>query len=273
MQSRRVSGSGLALLGFACLCAVVAARAADLESPPEEVDAHELAARAADVMLGERTFLEAKMTIRSRHPSRERELRFHRFSDRSRKRSMLRILAPEIDRGTGYLERHPNLWMYLPRVERTMRIPPSMMRKPWMGSDFTNDDLVNHSSEVEDYDHRLLGVDPQPDVAPDLRAYVVEYAPSGDSPVVWPKIVVWIEVEHATTLRREFYDGEGELVRVMHFGGIGEVQGRHFPHIWTVWPMREEGRETRIDVEQIRFDADIDGSVFSTQHLKAGAAP
>jgi outer membrane lipoprotein-sorting protein len=273
MQSWLVSGSGLALLVFACGCATAPVSASNYEPAPEGADAHEIAARAEDVMRGERSFLEAKMIIRSRGLSQERELKFERYSDRARKRALVRVLAPEPDRGTGYLEHHPNLWMYVPRVERTMRIPPSMMRKPWMGGDFTNGELAEHSSEVEDYEQRLLGVDPQPEFAHDLRAYVVEYIPRFDSPVLWPRIVAWIEVEHGTPLRREFYDGEGGLERVVDFGDIREVQGRHFPHVWFAWPMHEEGHSTVIEVEQLRFDADFDDSVFTTRHLKAGATP
>ena len=60
----------------------------------------------------------------------------------------------------NFLKLHPNLWMWVPRVERTLRIPPSMMLQSWMGSDFTNDDLTRDSSEIDDYDHELLGIDP-----------------------------------------------------------------------------------------------------------------
>jgi outer membrane lipoprotein-sorting protein len=260
---------GWALLGVACLFADAVARGADLEPPPEGQSAREIALRAEDVLRSERTYLEAKMTVESSRLSRPRVVRFRSLDDRPGKRSFIRILAPAKDEGTGFLKLHPNLWMYLPRVERTMRIPPSMMLQPWMGSDFTNDDLVNESSEIDDYDHRLLGVDPKPDGIVDLRAYVVEYTPHEDTPIVWGKIIAWIETEYGTPLRQEFYDEEGVLLRVMHFGDIREVQGRRFPYLWTVRPLDKEGHETRIEVEQIRFEADFDDSVFTTRHLKA----
>jgi len=261
--------SGPALIGLACLLTAVSARGADLEPPPEGLDARTIALRAEDALRSERTFIEAKMIIRSKRLSRPREVRFRSLDDRPGKRSFIRILAPAKDEGTGFLKLHPNLWMYVPRVERTMRIPPSMMLQPWMGSDFTNDDLVNESSEIDDYDHELLGVDPKPDGTADQRAYVVEYVPHEDTPIVWGKIVAWIETEHGTPLRQEFYDEDGELLRVMNFSDIREVQGRYFPYAWAVRPLDKAGHETLIEVEQIRFDADFDASVFTTRHLKA----
>ena len=79
-----------------------------------------------------------------------------------------------------------------------MRIPPSMMLQSWMGSDFTNDDLVKESSQLDDYDHRLLGIDPGPEGNEGLRAFVLEYVPREDAPVVWGRIVAWVETEHST---------------------------------------------------------------------------
>jgi outer membrane lipoprotein-sorting protein len=259
----------LTLVGLAWLLAGATARSADLEPPPEGQDAREIALRAEDVLRNERTTFEAKMIVESSRFSQPRELRFRSFDDRPGGRSFIRILGPAKDEGTSFLKLQPNLWMYVPREERTERIPSSMMLQPWMDSDFTNDDLVNESSEIDDYDHKLLGVDPKPDGIVDLRAYVVEYVPREDTPIVWDKIIAWIETEHGTPLRQEFYDEDGELLRVLRFGGIREVQGRHFPHVWTVRPMGKKRHGTRIEVEQIRFDADFDDSVFTTRRLKA----
>jgi outer membrane lipoprotein-sorting protein len=268
MRMIRAVRGALGVVGFAFLITGPPARGLELEPPPEGLDAREIALRAEDALRSERTFLEAKMIVRSKRLSRPRKVMFRSFDDRPGKRSFIRILAPAKDAGTGFLKLHPNLWMYVPRVERTMRIPPSMMLQPWMGSDFTNDDLVNESSEIDDYDHRLLGVDPKPDGIVDLRAYVIEYVPHEDTPIVWGKIIAWIETEHGTPLRQEFYDEDGELLRIMRFGGIRKVQGRRFPHIWTVRPLNKKGHETRIEVREIRFDAQFDEAIFTTRHLK-----
>ena len=269
MRRHHTLRSGAALLGFVLLLASARALAADLESPPEGLVARDIALRAEDTLRSERTFLEARMIIRSNRSSKPRVVRFRSFDDRPGERSFIRILAPENERDTTFLKLRPNLWKYVPRIDRTLRIPPSMMHQPWLGSDLSNDDIVNDSSEIDDYDHRLLGIDPKPDGLVNLRAYVVEYVPHEETPVVWGKIVTWIETEHGTPLRQEFYDEGGEILRVKHFGGIQKVQGRHFPHVWTVRSPEKSGRETRIEVERIRFDADFEESVFTTRNLTA----
>ena len=248
------------------LCA--AAAATELEPPPPDFDAHQIALRAEDTMRSDSSSLEATMTVESPRLSKPRVVSFRSFDDRARKRSFIRILSPAKDAGTGFLKLHPNLWMFVPRVERTLRIPPSMMLQPWMGSDFTNDDLVNESSDIDDYDHKLLGIDPRPEGHEGMRAYVVEYLPHEDTPVVWGKILGWIETEFNTPLRQEFYDEDGEKLRIMHFDDIREVQGRHMPHLWSITPLGKPGHRTRIQIHEIRFDVSFDESIFTTRHLK-----
>ena len=255
------------LPAFALLLASLSASSTELEPPPPGIDGRAIAQRAEDALRSERTYLDAEMTVVSPRLASARVVAFRNWDDRPGKRSFIRISSPAKDAGSGFLKLHPNLWMFVPRVERTMRIPPSMMLQSWMGSDFTNDDLVKESSQLDDYEHRLLGVDPAPEGHDGLRAYVVEYVPHEDAPVVWGKIVTWIEVEHGTPLRQDFYDEDGEKLRVMRFGDITVVDGRHYPLAWSMTPLDKEGHETRIRVKEIRFDADIEDSVFTKRNL------
>jgi outer membrane lipoprotein-sorting protein len=236
--------------------------------PPPGAEAREIARRADDTLRSDRSYVEGSMTVVSPRLPAPRVVRFRSWEDRPARRSFIRILAPPKDEGTGFLMLHPNLWMYVPRVERTIRIPPSLMLQSWMGSDFTNDDLVRSSSVLDDYDHRLLGIDPKPEDAAGKRAYVLEYIPHEEAPVVWGKIVAWIETEHATPLRQEFYDEDGIHLRRLRFDRVRPVQGRWVPHRWRMQPLDKEGYETRIEIETIRFDLEIEESVFTTRHLQ-----
>ena len=241
------------------------------EAAPAELaglDAPAIARRAEDVLRSDRTYLEARMTVRSPRLGRARVVAFQSWDDRAMNRSFIRILSPAKDAGTGFLRLPPNLWTYVPRVERTMRIPPSMMLQPWMGSDFTNDDLVNESSDVEDYEHRLLRIDESPEGHEGLRAYVLEYEPREEAPVVWGKIVGWIAMEHFTPLRQDFYDEHGVKVRSMRFEDIREADGRRVPHLWIMTPLEKKGHETRLQLERIDFDASFDDGIFTTRNLK-----
>jgi outer membrane lipoprotein-sorting protein len=241
--------------------------AGQLDPPPPGVDARSIAERAEDALRSARTYLHAEMTVVSPRLVSPRVVSFRSWDDRPGKRSFIRIDSPAKDAGTGFLKLPPNLWMFVPRVERTMRIPPSMMLQSWMGSDFTNDDLVKESSQLDDYDHRLLGIDPRPEGHEALSAYVVEYVPHEDAAVVWGRIVTWIEVEHGTPLRQEFYDEDDEKLRVMRFREIDTVDERRYPRTWTMTPLDKEGHETRIHIKEIRFDADIEDSVFTKRNL------
>jgi len=241
---------------------------AHLEPAPEDIDPREVALRAENSLRSDRTYMAAAMTIRSPRLSQPRVVVFESWDDRADKRSFIRIEAPAKDKGVAFLKLHPNLWSYVPRVERTLRIPPSMMLQPWMGSDFTNDDLVNESSTIDDYDHKMLGIDPATGGAGGERAYVLEFIPHEEAPVVWGKIVTWIGIEHGTQLRQEFYDEDGEKLRTIRFAEIREVSGRHVPHHWEVTPHQKKGHSTSIRISEFRFDEDFDENIFTTSNLK-----
>ena len=258
-----------ALLSTALVVPSVAAWA-DLEPAPAGVDVSEIVKRAEASMRGDRTYCDCAMTVTSPRLAAPRVVAFESWTDVPGKRSFIRIRKPAKDAGTGFLKLHPNLWMYIPRVERTIRVPPSMMLQPWMGSDFSNDDLVRDSSEIEDYEHFLLGVDPGSRKSAGRRSFVVEYRPYEEAPVVWGRIVAWIDAELYTPLFQEFYDEEGERIRELRFEEVREVDGRHVPHRWTLVPLDKPGHRTVIDVAQMRYDLPIDDSTFTTRNLKRG---
>jgi outer membrane lipoprotein-sorting protein len=244
-----------------------AAVGGDLEPAPPGLEARAIAEKVEDVFRGNNSYMEATMTVVSPRLPTPRRVAFRAWDDRPRKRSFIRILAPPKDAGMAFLKLHPNLWNFIPRVERTIRIPPSMMLQSWMGSDFTNDDLVRESSQLDDYDHLLLGIDPAPDSEESGRAYVIEYRPHEDAPVVWGKIVTWVDAERHAPLRQDFYDEGGEKLRVIRFAEIREVQGRHYPHRWSLVPLDKDGHETLIEIEEIRFDEDFDERIFNKRNL------
>jgi outer membrane lipoprotein-sorting protein len=253
----------VALLAF---CTNVSA-GEGLEPPPAGLEARSIAARVEDVFRGNTSYLVATMTVKSPRLSAPRRVAFRAWDDRPHKRTFIRILAPPKDAGMAFLKLHPNLWNFIPRVERTIRIPPSMMLQSWMGSDFTNDDLVRESSQLDDYDHLLLGIDPDPDSSESERAYVIEYRPHEDAPVVWGRIVSWVDMVRYAPLRQEFYGESGEKLRVIHFSQIREVQGRPYPHRWSLVPLDKEGHETLVEIEEIRVDEQFDDAIFTKRNL------
>jgi outer membrane lipoprotein-sorting protein len=240
----------------------------NLEPAPAGLDAGELARRSEDNMRSDRTYIAAKMTVVSPRLSRPRVVAFHSWENTPEKKSLIRIDRPAKDEGTGFLKLHPNLWMYVPRVERTVRVPPSMMLQSWMGSDFSNDDLVRESSELEDYDHELLGFDPGTKGEIDRPSYVIEYRPHEDAAVVWGSIVAWLDVESGAPLRQDFFDEDGERIRTMRFSDFRTIGKRFVPHHWSMTPLDKPGHSTTIEIEEVQYDLEFESDIFTTRNLK-----
>ncbi len=256
---KRATLAGLALRAFVIALFAPAAHA-------ETLDPREIVRRAEDALQGETAEMTAAMTITT--PRWTRVVRFHTWGERLGDRSFIRILDPRKDRGTGFLRLERSFWTYLPRVERIMRIPPSMMLQPWMGSDFTNDDLVRESSMVDDYEAEMIGEDEIDGAA----ALGVRLTPHEAAPVVWGRVDLWVEKEQFAPLLYEYYDepedGRFELLRRMTFSDIRQVSGRPFPHTWEVVPLDKEGHSTLIVIEQIQFDEPLSDSIFSQKNLR-----
>ncbi len=167
----------------------------------------------------------------------------------------------------------PNLWRYAPREQRIERVPRSLLLESWMDGDFTHDDLLHASSRVDDYEHRLLRIEADPDGREGISAYVVEYVPHEDAPVSWPRIVAWIEMEEAVALRRDYYDSDGVVVRTLRFDDFRVVSGRKVPHRWVSVRPGKKPRETRIELDTIRFDPTFEENLFAVGSLEGGVVP
>ena len=203
-----------------------------------------------------------EMTITD--PNWERTLRLTAWENRKEKKTFIRILSPPKEEGIGTLKIGFEMWNYLPKVERIIKVPPSMMMQSWMGSDFTNDDLVKESSIVEDYLHRLVG-----EVKLNgYEAYHVEAVPKPDAPVVWDKIHYWVRKGDYIPLRQEFYSEKGELIRVMTFSDIKKMGGRVIPTFWRMVPVKKEGKQTTLRIVDAEFNRPIDAEIFTLRNLR-----
>jgi len=226
------------------------------------VDAREVIHKMDLILRGDTSFGAYKMTITD--PDWERTLVLNVWEKRDDKKTFIRILSPPKEEGIVTLKIDREMWNYLPRVERIIKIPPSMMLQPWMGSDFTNDDLVKASSIVTDYSHEITA---EEELA-GQTAYKVELIPNPDAPVVWGRILAWVRQSDSMPLRQEFFAEDGELIRVLRFDNIRAVRGREVPTYWEMIPVAEEGRQTVMEVLDLEIDAEIDDSIFSLRNLK-----
>jgi len=178
--------------------------------------------------------------------------------------SLMLITAPARDKGTAILKREKEIWNWQPTIERVIKLPPSMMMQSWMGSDFTNDDLVKQSSIVVDYTHALAGEEE----IDGLNCWVVELTPKEDAAVVWGKIKMWIDQSEYLQLKVEFYDEDDFLINTMHGKDVKELGGRTITTTMELIPAEKEGHTTILQYQDIKFDVKIDPNFFSVQNMK-----
>jgi outer membrane lipoprotein-sorting protein len=238
--------------------------------PGRAQDAHEIVRRAEDALRGKTAEMKLRMTITT--PRWTRELVIRSWDDRAHDRSFVRVLEPPKDKGTAFLRDRDAFWTWLPRVERAMRIPPSMMLQSWMGSDFTNDDLARESSLEADYVAVLL---PEQDVD-GVPAYRLELRPKPEAPVVFAKLELAIEKARYAPLLYVYYDepqpGRFEALRQLRFSDVREVDGRPLPHVWEMTPLDKPGHSTRVVLEEAALDQTLDDKIFTQENLRRSEA-
>ena len=178
--------------------------------------------------------------------------------------SLTLITSPARDKGTAFLKRKKEIWNWQPTIDRVIKLPPSMMMQSWMGSDFTNDDLVKQSSIVTDYEHKLLGEEE----IDGKMCYKLEMIPKEEAAVVWGKILNWVSKDEFNQLKTEFYDEDDYLVNTMLGKKVKDLGGKMLPSILEVIPADEPEQKTIIEQVWIKFDEPMKESFFSVQNLK-----
>lgn len=240
----------LTLVLFACTSVVLPAQ-----------DASEIIKRANEKINGEESsYSEMKMTIV--RPDWERTLEFRNWA-KGRDYALTLITAPARDRGQAFLKRGSEMWNWNPSISRMIKLPPSMMSQGWMGSDYTNDDILNEASVVDDYIHELAG---EEEIEGRL-CYKIKMTAREDAPVVWGHQVRWIDKEDYLFLKAELYDEDGYLVRTELGKNIKTMGGRLIPVLLEIIPEDEEGYKTVVEIEKIEFNIPLEDSFFSQQNL------
>ncbi len=177
---------------------------------------------------------------------------------------LVRIRQPQEDAGTAILKDGPKTWMYLPKANRTIRMPASMMMTPWMGSDFTLSDLVSQGRLSKDYTIRQSLDGLRDGVA------VTDYAlvPKPAAAVVWGQITLEVRKADRMPIWQRYYDEDGKLARVLSFSDYKSVNGRLIPTRLIMRPVGKTAEQTTVTYESIAFDAPISPDTFLLRNLK-----
>ncbi len=209
----------------------------------------------------ESAFME--MSIEIIRPKWSREMALKSWS-KGDDYSLMVLTSPKRDAGTAFLKRKKEVWNWVPSIERTIKLPPSMMMQSWMGTDFTNDDLVRSSSNVDDYTHEIK----QDSTIDGRLCFKLELTPKPDAAVVWGKETLFIDKKDFILLKSEMYDEDGYLINIIQYSDIKTFGSVLLASKMELIPVEEEGNKTIIYIQNITFDLSIEESFFTTQNMK-----
>ncbi len=226
-------------------------------------DATEIARRAYLKMEGQSQY--AQMTMQVQRPRWSRTVKF-KFASKGTDYALVLITASAKEQGQTFLMIKNQMWMYNPRVNSLIKIGPSMMSQGWMGSDYSNDELMNEGSIVKDYTHKILGSEKIQGRA----CWKIELTPKPGKNIVWGKQILWIEKKDYLILKSELYDEDGYLVKTQIASDIKNMHGRIIPTKFTIIPEEEPENKTILTIVDIKFNVNIPNSFFTIQNMRRG---
>lgn len=211
-------------------------------------------------MRGERSSSEMVMTIQTPNWTRTLEIE----SDvEGKKQALSTIKAPAKEKGIRTLRIENNMWNYFPKLKRKVAVSSSMLLASWMGSDFTNDDILKASSMSEDYSHKFSA-----DETVNGETYkVIENTAKSNSKVMWPKIVTYASKKDCLPRIYRYYDKEGKLRRTLTFSDIKTFDGHQIPTHWEMTPEDDKSKKTVIDYKSVKFNTRFKPGHFSQKNL------
>jgi len=174
------------------------------------------------------------------------------------------ITSPAQDKGQVFLKLKSNMWNYIPAIGRMIKIPASMMSQGWMGSDYTNDDILKESSIVVDYNHKLI----DEEKINGYDTYKIEMTPKENAAVVWGKVIMWIIKDNFIEIKSEFYDEDNNLVKSENAYDFKKMGGRLIPSRIEIIPADKTGKKTILYIKEMKFNINLPTTFFSQQNMK-----
>jgi len=224
-------------------------------------DAALIVEKADEKMRGKSSAFHLKITAIRPNWSRTMEVKGW---TKGRDLSLLLITAPAREKGITFLRRGKEVWNWYPSLERVIKLPPSMMNQSWMGTDFTNDDLVKESSIVLDYVHQIKG----DTLIQNRNCYIIELLPKPEAAVIWGKITLCIDKNEFMELHARFYDEDGVLIQTMNAYEPKIMDERLIPTRFEIIPADKKGQKTEMQYLSISFNSEISDQFFTTESMK-----
>lgn len=223
--------------------------------------ASQIIAKGEKTMRGQSTQAMMEMTIK--RPSYTRQLTLRSWTDRD-DRALVEILYPQKEEGVSSLRVKDKMWNFLPKVNQTVRVPTSLMLQSWMGSDFTNDDLMKASSILRDYHHKIV----RQEVIAGEKTTLVECRPKKGAAVVWGKIHYWARIGDSLPVMQKYFDEEGNWVRTIRFSNFKKMDDRVIPAKIEVQMAEEKDSGTTVEYKKVIYDRKIAQLIFDKDRLQ-----
>ena len=232
-----------------------------LNSQGVQGDAKEIVKKMDELYRSNSSF--AKMEMEIVTPHWQRTLKLDAWS-LGMDKTFIRILSPKKERGIATLRIDNEMWNFLPKTNKVMKVPPSMMMGSWMGSDFTNDDLVKEYTFLEDYIFELTEVE-----AAEAGVVYVKCTPKEGLPIIWGHIIIAVKENSYLPIRQKNYDEKGKLMRETVFKDVKKFGNREIPSVMELIPHNKEGNKTIVRYVEAKFDIKIDKGTFSLRNLRS----
>ncbi|MCB0420213.1 MAG: outer membrane lipoprotein-sorting protein [Bdellovibrionales bacterium] len=199
-----------------------------------------------------------EMEIQTEHWSRKLQLEMW---TKGLDYTLIRIQSPKKDEGISTLKRKNEMWNYFPKINKVIKVPPSMMMGSWMGSDFTNDDLVKDNTFRSDYISKFL-----PSTNPEI--YRIELVPKEKTVSVWSRIELEVEKKRMLLLKQLSYNDRGENVRTISFSKIKQMGGKLLPTELKLVPHKKKDQSTTVRYKEAKFNLQLPPNLFRRQGLQ-----
>jgi outer membrane lipoprotein-sorting protein len=228
----------------------------------QDLSATDIVRKADEKFNGENSSYSV-MSMKVIRPEWQRTIEFKSWT-LGRDFALTLITAPAKESGQTFLKRGSEMWSWNPSISRLIKLPPSMMSQGWMGSDYTNDDILKESSVVTDYVHEIIGeenIDGQ-------SCYKIKMTVRENASIVWGKQIWWIDRKDFLVLKAELYDEDGYLVRTETGSDIKIMDGRTITSKIVLVPEEEPENKTLLEILEIKFNIPVEESFFSQQNMK-----
>jgi outer membrane lipoprotein-sorting protein len=177
--------------------------------------------------------------------------------------AMAYVKSPAKDAGTVYLKAGNDVYNYLPKIKKTVKLPANLLSQNWMGTDMSTDDIVKLTKLTTDYKATLAGSV----TLSDRDCYVLLLLPKPDASVLWGKMVLAIDKQDYIQMKTLFYDEDMELVNTVIASQVKNMGGKMLASKMVMIPAGKKGQTTTVIYSSMKFDSPISASFFTKSNM------